>query len=68
MNNVVNLYNNYFDFYEKTYDQSTLIEKKGRDPRQSKIVDNDLAERLSDNIRIDMNKVTVSKEDKNWHK
>ena len=26
------------------------------------------AERLIDNIRIDINKVTVSKEDKNWHK
>ena len=80
MNNVVNLYNNYFDFYEKTYDESTLTEKEGRDPRQFKIVDNELpewleskndfnkAERLIDNIRIDMNKVKVSKEDKNWHK
>ena len=73
MNNVVNLYNNYFDFYKKTYDESTLTEKEGRDPRQFKMVDNELpewleskndfnkAERLIDDIRIDMNKVTVSK-------
>ena len=73
MNNVVNLYNNYFDFYEKTYDESTLTEKEGRDPRQFKMVDNELpewleskndfnkAQRLIDDIRIDMNKVTISK-------
>ena len=73
MNNVVNLYNNYFDFYKKTYDESTLTEKEGSDPRQFKMVDNELpewleskndfnkAERLIDDIRIDMNKVTVSK-------
>ena len=77
MNNVVNLFNNYFDFYKKTYDESTLNEKEGRNPKQFKIRDNVLlewlklkndfneAKRLIDDIRIDMNKVKVSKEDKN---
>ena len=64
-NNVVNLYNNYFGFYENTYDESTLNEK-GRDPKQFKLVDNELskwleskndfneAKRLIDDIRIDL--------------
>ena len=75
MNNAVNLYNNYFNFYEKTFDESALNEKEGRDPKQFKLVDNELpkwlelkndfneAKRLID-IRIDINKVKVSKEDK----
>ena len=64
-NNVVNLYNNYFGFYENTYDESTLNEKE-RDPKQFKLVDNELskwleskndfneAKRLIDDIRIDL--------------
>ena len=75
MNNAVNLYNNYFNFYEKTFDESALNEKEGRDPKQFKLVDNELpkwlelkndfneAKRLID-IRTDINKVKVSKEDK----
>ena len=76
MNNVVNLCNNYFNFYEITYDESTLNEKEGRNPKQFKLVDNALpewlelknnfneAKKLIDDIRIDMNKAKVSKEDK----
>ena len=76
----MNLYNNYFDFYENTYDQRTLTKKEGRGPKQFKIVDNELpewlgskndfnkAERLIADIRIDINKLTGSKEGKNWHK
>ena len=76
MNNVVNLYNNYFNFYEITYDESTLNEKDGRNPKQFKLVDNALpewlelknnfneAKKLIDDIRADMNKAKVSKEDK----
>ena len=41
MNNVVNLYNNYFDFYEKTYDERTLNKKEGRHPKQFKLADNE---------------------------
>ena len=76
VNNVVNLYNNYFNFYKKTYDGSTLNEKEGRDPKQFKLTDNELskwleskndfneAKKLINDIRIDMNKAKVSKEDK----
>ena len=69
--------NNYcFDSYEETYDEGALNEKEGRDPKQFKIVDNVLlkwlkskndfneTKRLIDDIRIDMNRVKVSKEDK----
>ena len=37
MNNVVTRYNNYFNSYEKTYDESALHEKEGYDPNQFKI-------------------------------
>ena len=40
MNNVENLYNNYFNFYKKTYDESTLNERKRCIPKQFKLVDN----------------------------
>ena len=30
MNNVVRLYNNYFDSFEETYDEGDLNEKEGR--------------------------------------
>ena len=65
-----------FDSYEETYDEGALNEKEGRDPKQFKIVDNVLlkwlkskndfneTKRLIDDIRIDMNKVKVNKEDK----
>ena len=65
-----------FDSYEETYDEGALNEKEGRDPKQFKIVDNVLlkwlkskndfneTKRLIDDIRIDMNRVKVSKEDK----
>ena len=46
INNVVNLYSNYFNFCEKTYDESTLNEKEGCDPKQFKLVDNVLSEWL----------------------
>ena len=77
MNNVVTLYNNNFDFYTKTYDESALNEKEGRDPNWFKIADNKLpewlkskndfnkAKRLIDDIEIDINKVKVNKENKN---
>ena len=76
INNVVDLYNNYFYFYEKTQDESTFSEKEGRNPRQFKLADNELpkwleskndfneAKRLIYDIRIDMNKVKVSREHK----
>ena len=76
MNNAVALYNNYFDSYEKIYDQSALNEKEGRNPDQFKIANNELpkwlkskndfneVKRLIDDIRIDMNKDKVNKEDK----
>ena len=76
MNNVVKLYDYYFNFYEKANDKSTLNEKEGRNSKQFKRVDNDLpeqleskndfyeAKRLIDDIRIDMNKVKVGKADK----
>ena len=84
INNVVALYNNYFDSYiktfnetrNKTFDKTTLDEIKTYDPYQFKKASllgewlelrNDFneAKRLIDDIRIDMNKVKVSKEDKN---
>ena len=34
MNNVVKIYDNYFDFYEKTYDASALNEKEGHGPKK----------------------------------
>ena len=49
MNNVVKLYNKYFDLYEETYDEEDLNEKEGRDPKQFKIIvvgDNELPEWL----------------------
>ena len=49
MNNVVKLYNKYFDLYEETYDEEDLNEKEGRDPKQFKIIvvgDNKLPEWL----------------------
>ena len=77
MNNVVKLYNNYFDFYKKAYDESALDEKERCDPKQFKIVDNNLpnwlelkndfneAKGLINDIRIDVTKVKVTKEDRN---
>ena len=74
MKNVVTLYNNYFDFYEKNYDESDL---KGRSLNQFKIADNKLpkwleskncfneATRSINNITINTNKNEVSKKDKN---
>ena len=76
MNNIVTRYNNYFNSYEKTFDESALHEKEGYDPNQFKIVGNGLPEfleskndfkeekRLIDNININMNKDKVSKKDK----
>ena len=83
INNAVTLYNNYFDSYKKTFnetcsetfDKTTLDEIKTYDPYQFKIASllpewleskNDFneAKRLIDDIRIDMNKVKASKEDK----
>ena len=83
INNAVTLYNNYFDFYKKTFNETrnetfnktTLDEINTYDPYQFKIGSllpewleskNDFneAKRLIDDIRIDMNKVKVSKEDK----
>ena len=77
-NNVLTLYNNYCNFCTKTYDQSALNEKEGSNPNQLKIVDNELPEwleskydfneamKLIDDIRIDMNKAKVSKDDKRF--
>ena len=78
MINVVTLYNNYCNFCTKTCDQSALNEKEGRNTNQLKIVDNQLPEwleskndfneamKLIDDIRIDMNKAKVSKDDKRF--
>ena len=77
-NNVLTLYNNYCNFCTKTYDQSALNEKEGSNANQLKIVDNELPEwleskydfneamKLIDDIRIDMNKAKVSKDDKRF--
>ena len=74
MNNVVRLYNNYFDSFEETYDEGDLNEKEGSDPKQFKITrmgDNKLpewlksksyfneAKKLVGDIRIDMSNVKV---------
>ena len=76
MNNVVNPYNNYFNFYKKSYDVSTLNERKRCVLKQFKLVDNMLPEwleskndfneanKLIDDVKVDMNKANVSKEDK----
>ena len=76
MNNAVALCNNYFDSYGKSYNERALNKKEGRNPNQFKIADSELpewlesrndfnkAKRLIDDIRNDMNKVKVSKEDK----
>ena len=39
INNVVKLYDNYFDSYGETYDKGDLNEKERRDPKQFKIAD-----------------------------
>ena len=79
INNAVALCNDYFDSYRKkfneTYNGSTLDARKGYDPYKFKIASllpewleskNDFneAKRLIDDIKIDMNKIKVSKEDK----
>ena len=76
MNNVVTLYSNYFNSYEKNLWWKRRAKKEGHDPNHFKIVDNELpewleskndfneAKRLIDNIRINMNKDKVSKKDK----
>ena len=83
INNTLAFYNNYFDSYKKTFnetrneafDKTTLDEIKIYDPYQFKIASLLLewlesrnhfneAKRLNDDIRIDMNKVKASKEDK----
>ena len=46
MNNVVNPYNNYFNFYKKSYDVSTLNKRKRCVLKQFKLVDNMLPEWL----------------------
>ena len=49
INNVVKLYDNYFDSYGETYDKGDLNEKERRDPKQFKIAgmgDNKLPEWL----------------------
>ena len=82
INNGVALWNNYFDFYKKyfnetcneTLDKTTIDEIKCYDPYQFKIAnllpewlesksDFNEAKRLTDDIRVDMNKVKASKED-----
>ena len=83
INDVVALYNNYFDSYKKTFhetrnetfDKTTLNEIKTYDSYQFKIAsllpewlesrnDFNKANGLIDDMRIDMNKVKASKEDK----
>ena len=83
INNAVTLYNNYFDSYKKTFNETctenfnktTLDQIKTYDPYQFKIASlltewleskNDFneAKRLIDDIRVDMNEVNASKEDK----
>ena len=78
MNNVVRLYNNYFDSFEETYDEGDLNEKEGRN--QFKITgmgvnklpewlksknDFNEAKKLVGDIRIDMSHVKVGYKDKN---
>ena len=69
------LYKNCFVSYKKSYDERILNEKEERYPKQFKLVHHELSEwldskndfkeakRLIDGIRIEMNKVKVSKED-----
>ena len=83
INNAVTLYNNYFDSYKKTFnetrnetfDKTTVDEINTYDPHQFKIqsllpewleAKNDFneAKKLIYDIKVDMNKVKVSKEDK----
>ena len=79
MNNVVKLYDNYFDSYEETYDEGELNEKEGRDPKQFKITrvgynqlpewlksknNFDEAKKLVCDIRIDTSNVNVGYRDK----
>ena len=79
MNNVVKLYDNYFNSYEETNDEGDLNEKEGNDPKQFKITrmgDNKLpewlksknyfneAKKLVGDIRIDMSNVKIGYKDK----
>ena len=83
INNVLALYNSYFDSYKKTFNETrnetfnktTLDEIKTYDPyrfKRSSLLpewlearnDFNEAKRLNHDIRIDMNKVKASKEDK----
>ena len=78
MNNAVELFDNYFDSHEETYDKGDLNEKEGWDPKQFKIIgveDNKLlewlesknvfneAKKLINDIRIDMSNVKVGYKD-----
>ena len=78
MNNVVKLYDNYFNSYEETNDEGDLNEKEGNDPKQFKITrmgDNKLpewlksenyfneAKKLVGGIRIDMSNVKIGYKD-----
>ena len=79
MNNVVKLYDNYFNSYEETNDEGDLNEKESNDPTQFKITrmgDNKLpewlksksyfneAKKLVGDIRIDMSNVKIGYKDK----
>ena len=79
MNNVVKLYDNYFNSYEETNDEGDLNEKESNDPTQFKITrmgDNKLpewlksenyfneAKKLVGGIRIDMSNVKIGYKDK----
>ena len=78
MNNAVELFDNYFDSHEETYDKGDLNEKEGWDTKQFKIIgveDNKLlewlesknvfneAKKLINDIRIDMSNVKVGYKD-----
>ena len=78
MNNVVKLYDNYFNSYEETNDEGDLNEKESNDPTQFKITrmgDNKLpewlksenyfneAKKLVGGIRIDMSNVKIGYKD-----
>ena len=70
------LYNNYFGFYKRNLWWKRSKWKKGHNPKQFKIADNELpkwleskndfseAKRLINNIKINMNKNEVRKKDK----
>ena len=81
MNNAVELFDNYFDSHEETYDKGDLNEKEGWDTKQFKIIgveDNKLlewlesknvfneAKKLINDIRIDMSNVKIDYEDKTF--